>query len=157
MSCNNIQDISANMCNKICSDNIPASNTDQLNNCKTKCNEKIIGELNPLDITNNFIFLNSADVAENSLERAAETSEELYNLKKDSMNNLISTMEKEIDVNNVKCIIKLGTKWRKIIDGDKNNEFIDVDYIFAKSFVGKDIVAQINNKAKNLESDKKKI
>ena len=129
MSCNNIQDISANMCNKICSDNIPTSNTDQLNNCKTKCNEKIIGELNPLDITNNFIFLNSADVAENSLERAAETSEELYNLKKDSMNNLISTMEKEIDVNNVKCKIKLGTKWKKIIDGDKNNEFIDVDYI----------------------------
>ena len=34
--------------------------------------------------------------------------------------------------------------------------FIDVDYIFAKSFVGKDIVTQINNKAKSLENDKKK-
>lgn len=129
MTCNNIQDISANMCNKICSDNIPVFNTEQLNNCKIKCNEKIITELNPLDITNNFIFLNSADVAENSLEKAAKTSEELYNQKKDSMNNLINTIEKEINVNNDKCDIKLGTKWKKIIDGDNNNEFIDVNYI----------------------------
>ena len=87
MSCNNIEDISdADMCNKICNDNIPASNTELLNNCNTNCNEIILGELNPLDITNNFIFYDSADIAEDSLERATETSEELYNRKKDSMN-----------------------------------------------------------------------
>lgn len=129
MSCNNIEDISLNMCDKICSDNIPASNTELLINCNSKCNEKILKELNPLDITNNFIFLKSADVAEISLEKAAKTSEDLYDKKVDSMNNLIHRMEREINVSNQNCEIRLGTKWKKIIDGDKNNEFIDVNYI----------------------------
>ena len=128
MSCNNIEDISADMCNKICNDNTPASNTELLNICNTNCNEIILGELNPLDITNNFIFYQSADIAESSLERAAETSEELYNRKKDSVNSLITTMEQEIDVNNMDCDIRLGIKWKKIINGE-NNELIGVDYI----------------------------
>ena len=129
MSCNNIQDISANMCDKICSDNIPASNTELLNNCNSKCNEKILKELNPLDITNNFIFLNSADVAEISLEKAAETSDDLFNEKVDSMSKLIDSIERETKINNKNCGIKLGTKWIKIIDGDKNNEYVDINYI----------------------------
>ena len=77
MSCNNIKDISDNMCNKICNDNIPASNTADLTRCNTKCNEKIINELNPLDITNNFIFLKTADVAAYVLEAAGQQSQEL--------------------------------------------------------------------------------
>ena len=129
MSCNNIEDISDNMCNKICNDNIPASNTADLTRCNTKCNEKIINELNPLDITNNFIFLNSADVAENALEMAGEQSQELYEQKKDEMNRLISTMETEIQIQNASCQIRIGAKWKKIIDGDNNNEFINIDYI----------------------------
>lgn len=129
MSCNNITHISANMCNKICNDNIPASNTDQLTRCNTKCNLKIINELNPVDITNNFIFLNSADVAENALEIAGEESRKLYEEKKTMMNDLITNMEKEIEIKNAGCGIRIGAKWKKIIDGDKNNEFIDNDYI----------------------------
>ena len=128
MSCNNIEDISVNMCNKICNDNIPASNTVRLTSCKTKCNQKIIGELNPLDITNNFIFLNSADVAENALEKAGEQSQELYKQKQEMMNNQITNMETEIRINNNGCGIRIGVKWKKIINGD-TNEFIDDNYI----------------------------
>ena len=129
MSCNNIKDISDNMCNKICNDNIPASNTADLTHCNTKCNEKIINELNPLDITNNFIFLKTADVAENVLEAAGQQSQELYEQKKDEMNRLITNMKTEIQIHNAGCKIRIGAKWKKIIDGDKNNEFIDINYI----------------------------
>ena len=129
MSCNNIKDISVDMCNKICSDNIPASNTDQLTSCNTKCYDKIIGELNPLDITNNFIFLKSADVAGDALEIAAGESQQLYEQKKEMMNTLITNMEAEIQVKNSDCEIKIGIEWTKIINGDKKNEFIDIDYI----------------------------
>ena len=128
MSCNNIEDISVNMCNKICNDNIPASNTVKLTSCKTKCNQKIIGELNPLDITNNFIFLNSADVAENALEKAGEQSQELYKQKHEMMNSLIANMETEMRINNASCGIRIGVKWKKIINGN-TNEFIDDNYI----------------------------
>jgi hypothetical protein len=129
MSCNNIEDISADMCNNICDDNISVSNIEGLNDCKSKCNQQILGELNPLDITNNFIFLNSADIAEKSLEIAAEKSETLYNLKKDSINALIDKIETEIGVGDSECDIKLGLKWKKIINGGNNNVFINVDYI----------------------------
>ena len=129
MSCNNIEDISVNMCNKICNDNIPASNTVQLTSCNTKCNQKITNELNPLDITNNFIFLNSADVAENALEIAGEQSQVLYEEKRDMMNSLITNMEREIQIKNAACGIRIGAKWKKIIDGDANNQFIDNDYM----------------------------
>ena len=129
MSCNNIEDISADMCNKICNDNIPASNSDRLNTCKTNCKEKIKSELNPLDITNNFIFLNSADVAQDVLEAAGQQSQELYEQKRDMMNSLITNMETEIKIQNAGCGIRIGAKWKKIIDADKNNEFIDINYI----------------------------
>ena len=35
--------------------------------------------------------------------------------------------------------------------------FLDVDYIFSKSSLGEDIRQQINDKAKNLDSEKKSI
>ena len=129
MSCNKIEDISADMCNKICNDNISASNTVQLSSCKTRCEEKIIDELNPLDITNNFIFLNSANVAEDALEVAGGQSQELYDKKKKLMNELITNMETEIQIHDADCGIRIGVKWIKIIDGDKNYEFKDVNYI----------------------------
>ena len=128
MSCK-IEDISTDMCNKICNDNISASNTVQLSSCKTRCEEKIIDELNPLDITNNFIFLKSANVAEDALEVAGAQSQELYDKKKELMNELITNMEAEIQIHDADCGIRIGVKWIKIIDGDKNNEFKDVNYI----------------------------
>ena len=129
MSCNNVANISLEICDTLCK---KGSN---FNNCmdgKTGCINIIKNELNPVDITNNFMLLNRTSASQNTLQNINEKSNNLFTSLYSNINAKIDNIEETTLDKDANCKSRIGSKWVKIMKTWGNPEIIqhqNINYI----------------------------
>ena len=129
MSCNNVANISLEICDTLCK---KGSN---FNNCmdgKTGCINIIKNELNPVDITNNFMLLNRTSASQNTLQNINEKSNNLFTSLYSNINAKIDNIEESTLDKDANCKSRIGSKWVKIMKTWGNPEIIqhqNINYI----------------------------